>query len=92
MSRLVWTIKIFLYFPLSFEDLYEMLKDVFYDIEDNLASVHAKIITEIYDEETKLNIYISFTYNFKKLLITLNKIIKKIKIICYNLVINIKVN
>jgi len=39
---------------LSFEDPYKILHDVFYDIEDNLTSVSAKLITGIYDTENKL--------------------------------------
>jgi len=39
---------------LSFENPYKILHDIFYDIEDNLASVSVKLITGVYDKEIKL--------------------------------------
>ncbi|KAL6598903.1 hypothetical protein U3516DRAFT_846173 [Neocallimastix sp. 'constans'] len=46
-------IRIFFISQLSFEDPYKILQDVFYNIGDNQTIVSAKIITGIYDKETK---------------------------------------
>ena len=36
---------------LSFEDPYNFLGNILYDVEDNLSSVSAKIITGIYNDK-----------------------------------------